>query len=144
MIVGDLAVANHDVMREHASHSFVEAAADRFVGNLEVIPRLRVSCVQLGQSLLDKIKRGSRGVGLEVRPRAVALDGVAPLWNLPFELDFRFEGSPGQVDFYAVAGRLDVADINLAGKRRGPEARDRSAAGVEREIVAGPFVIPAR
>ena len=31
MVVGDLAVANHDVMRKHAADRFVESAADRFV-----------------------------------------------------------------------------------------------------------------
>ena len=46
----------------------------------------------------------------------------------------------GQVDLDAVAGRLDVADVDQAGQRGGPEAGDRTAAGVERQMVAGPLV----
>ena len=41
-------------------------------------------------------------------------------------------------------GRFDVADVNQAGERGRPEARDRSAAGVQRQMIAGAFVEPAR
>src|SRR5215813_10937614 len=38
MIVGDFAVADHDVMREHAAHRFVEAAADGLLRDSEIGP----------------------------------------------------------------------------------------------------------
>src|SRR5580704_8715611 len=38
MIIRDLVIANHDVVRQHATHSLVEAASYPFFGNLEVIP----------------------------------------------------------------------------------------------------------
>ena len=41
-------------------------------------------------------------------------------------------------------GRLDVADVDEPAERRRPETRDRAAAGVEREMIAGPLVAPAR
>ena len=47
MIVGDLAIADDDVMREHTAHRLVEAAADGFFGNLEVGPRSGAAGVQL-------------------------------------------------------------------------------------------------
>ena len=46
----------------------------------------------------------------------------------------------GQIDLDAVAGGLDVADVHQAGQRRRPEARDRAAAGVERQMIAGALV----
>ena len=50
----------------------------------------------------------------------------------------------GKIDLHAVAGRLDVADIDESGERGGPETRDGAAAGVERQVVAGALVVPAR
>jgi hypothetical protein len=87
MVIGDLAVADDHVMREHAAHRFVEAAADGFLRHLEVVPGLGAAGVQFRQRLLDKMQRGRRRIGLEVSAGAVALDGVAPLGNLPLELD---------------------------------------------------------
>src|SRR5579883_750771 len=40
MIVGDLAAADDEVVRENTAHRLVEAAADGFVGYLEVRPCL--------------------------------------------------------------------------------------------------------
>src|SRR5262249_44274839 len=88
--------------------------------------------------------RARGGVRLEVRARAIALDRVAPLRNLPFELDLRQGGRLGQIDLDALASGLDVADVDEARERRGPEPRDRTAARVEREVVARTFVVPAR
>ena len=50
----------------------------------------------------------------------------------------------GKIDFDAVAGGLDVADVHDARQCRGPEAGDRSATGVERQMVSGALVEPAR
>ncbi len=41
VVVGDLAVADHQVVREHAAHRLVEAAADGLVGDVEVLEDLR-------------------------------------------------------------------------------------------------------
>ena len=57
MIVRDLAVANHHVVREHAANRFVEAAADGVFRNFEVGPRLGPAGVQLRQCLLREIQR---------------------------------------------------------------------------------------
>ncbi len=124
------------MVREHAAHRLVEAAADRLVGHLELGPGLGPAGVQLLQRLLDEVERRRRRVGLEVGPRPVALDGVAPLGDLPLELDLGQRRRLGQVDLDALAGRLDVADVDQAGQRRRPEPGDRAAAGVERQVVA--------
>ena len=50
----------------------------------------------------------------------------------------------GQIDLDAVAGGLDVADIDQARQRRRPEPGNRAAAGVECQVVAGSRVEPAR
>ena len=49
-----------------------------------------------------------------------------------------------QVDLDAVAGGLDVSDVDQSGQRRRPETRDRPAAGIERQMIAGALVVPAR
>ena len=59
------------------------------------------------------------------------------LRDLPLELDLRQHRRLRQIDLDAVAGGLDVADVHQARQRRGPQARDRAAAGVERQMVAG-------
>ena len=56
MIVGDLAVANHHVMRQHAAHRFVESAANRFLRNLEVVPGLGSAGVQFRQRLFGEMQ----------------------------------------------------------------------------------------
>src|SRR5258707_8796433 len=43
MIVGDLAVANDDVVEEHAAYSFVETTADRITGDHKFGPSFRVA-----------------------------------------------------------------------------------------------------
>ena len=88
MVIGDFLVANHQVVRQHAADRFVEPAADRFVRHLEFGERLRSTGVHLGQRLFDEMHGRGRRVGLKVRAGPIALDGVAPLGNLPFEFDF--------------------------------------------------------
>ena len=105
---------------------------------------LRAARLQLGQRLLHEVHRGSRRIGLEIGPRPVALDGIAPLWNFPLELHFRLQGGLRQIDHDAVAGRLDVAHVHQTRQRGGPEPRDRAAAGVERQVIASSLVEPAR
>ena len=79
MIVGDLALADHDVVRQHAANRLMEAAADRLVGNLEIGPGLGAPGVQLLEGLLHEVIGAGGGVSLEVSSGPVALDGVAPL-----------------------------------------------------------------
>ena len=58
MVVGDLAVADDDVMRQHAAHRLVEAAADGLVGHLELGPGLRVGRRSSSfMRLLDEVER---------------------------------------------------------------------------------------
>ena len=89
MVVGDLAVADHDVVRQHAAYRLVEPAADGLVGHLEVGPGPRPAGVQFLHRPFGEVERRCRGVGLEVGAGPVALDRVAPLGNLPLELDLR-------------------------------------------------------
>ena len=89
-----------------------------------------------------KCSAHGRGVRLEVGAGPVALDGVAPLRDLPLELDRSLERGLGQVDLHAAAGGLHVADVDQAGQRRRPQPGERAAAGVEREVVRA--VVPAR
>src|SRR5207302_6483216 len=49
----------------------------------------------------------------------------------------------GEVDLNAAAGRFDIADVYQAGERRRPETSDRSAAGIERQVVSGALIEPA-
>src|ERR1700683_5241571 len=39
MVVGDLAFADNDMVRQHSAHCFVETAADSFLRHFEVRPR---------------------------------------------------------------------------------------------------------
>src|SRR5262249_37668981 len=88
MIVGDLAVSNHHVMRKHAPHRLGKATADGVLGYLERLPRLGVPGSLLLQRLLDEMQRPTRGVRLKISARPITLDGIAPLWDLPFKRHF--------------------------------------------------------
>ena len=54
MVICDLAVANHHVMRKHAADRLVEAATDRLFRNLEVGPGLGSSRMQLASAFSMK------------------------------------------------------------------------------------------
>ena len=67
VIVGDLVIANHDVMRQDSAHGFVEAATDTFFRNFEVVPGPSATCMQLPSAparqstvLLRRRRPGSR------------------------------------------------------------------------------------
>ena len=97
----------------------------------------------LDQRLLGEVQRARRGVGLEVGPGAVAFDRVAAvLRDLPLELDRTLQRGLRQVDLHAAAGGLHVADVDQAGQRRRPQPGQRTAAGVQRQVVLA--VEPAR
>src|SRR5215469_17749513 len=98
--------------------------------------------MQFIHRLLHEMESATGGIDLEVSPGTIAFDRVAPLRHLPFELDFGERSSFRQIHFDAVAGRLDVSDVNQASERRGPEARNRSAASIQSKMVAGTFVVP--
>src|SRR6185436_18164153 len=112
MVVGDLAIPDDEMMRQHAADRFGEAAADGLLRHRELLPGLGVPEADFAQGLVDEVERAPGGVGLEVGAGAIALDGVAPLRDLPLEADGRFERGLRQVDLDAVAGRLDVADVD--------------------------------
>src|SRR5215813_13208613 len=46
VIVGNLTIANHHVMGQHATHSLVESTANGFIGNFEIGPCFGSSAVQ--------------------------------------------------------------------------------------------------
>src|ERR1700683_1103812 len=135
MVISDFAFANHHVVREHTSYGLVEAATDSLLGNLEVGPGSGPAGVQLLQRPLSKIESRRRCVDLEVSSGAITLDGIAPLRNLPFKLNLRLGGSLGQVHLHAVTRGFDVTDIHEPGERRRPKSGNRSATGVQCEMV---------
>ena len=143
MIVGDLVIADHNMMRKDPAHCLMEAATDGFVRHLEFVPGLGAAGMQLRQSLLSEMKRSCGCISLEIGAGPIALDRIAPLRDLPLEFYFRKRYGFGQVDLDALPCRLDVADVHNARQRRRPEARDRAAAGVQRQIVFRPLVVPA-
>ncbi len=144
MVVGHLVISDHQMMREHTAHGFVETAADGFFRHFERRESLGASGMELLHRLLDTVEADRRRISLEIGAGAIALDGVAPLGNFPFEFDFGLQGCLGQPDFDAVASGLDVADVHQFGEGRCPETGDGTAAGVERQMIAGALVEPAR
>src|SRR5262249_45112213 len=93
VIVADLPVSNHNMVRKHASNSFVEAAANGVLGNFEFRPCFVVSGPDFVQSPLAEVKSSGSRIRLEIRSSAVAFDGIAPLWNPPFEFRLRKKSS---------------------------------------------------
>src|SRR6202046_5786537 len=122
----------------------METATDGALRYFEVGPGFGSARVQFFQRFFHKVQGGSRRVRLEVGASAVTFDGVAPLRNLPLELDFGKRHGLRQIYFYALAGGLDVADINDPGERRGPETRNWPASSVERKMIPGALIEPAR
>src|SRR5690242_19987322 len=66
LVVRDLAVADHHVVRQHPAGRLVEAAADGLLGHLELAPRLRPSRPHLLQRALQAVQPHQRRVGLVV------------------------------------------------------------------------------
>src|ERR1700720_2475926 len=122
----------------------METATDGTLGNFEVRPRLRPTGMQFFKRLFHEMQGSSRRVRLEVSPGSVAFNGIAPLRNLPLELDLGKRSRLRQIDLYAVTGSLDVANVHDASERRSPEAGDRTAAGIERKMVSRALVEPPR
>jgi hydrogenase large subunit len=105
VIVGDLAVADHHVVAEHPAHRLGEPAADAFVGDIELLPRLGAASADFGQRLLGEVQSAGGGVGLEVGPGPVTLECVAAvLRDLPLQFNRPLECGLGQVDQHAMAG----------------------------------------
>src|ERR1700730_16851349 len=145
MVVGDLAVLDDQVVRKHATHSFVEAAADGLLWYREFRPCPGMTGIYLCQRLVYTVERDSSGVGLEVGARAVTLDSVAPLRNLPLKLHLWLRGALGEPNLHAVSGGLDVAaQVYDTGQGCRPQASNSAAAGVQRQVFARPFIKPAR
>src|ERR1700679_2191352 len=116
MVVGDLALSDDDVVREDATNSLVKATADGLFRNFEFAPGGGATGIQFSKRFLDEVQRGSSGVGLEVGACSVALERVRPLRNVPLEFGLWQQRCFGQIDFHAVPGGLDVADIHQSGE----------------------------
>ena len=143
MIVRDLAIANHYVMREHTPYRLMEAAANGLFRHFEVGPGFGSARRAIPPAPFHEMQSAASRVYLEVSPRAIAFDGVAPFRNLPFEFHFGERSSLRQIHLHAVSRGLDVADVHQAGQSRGPETRDGSAASIQRQMIASPLVQPA-
>src|SRR6516164_5657752 len=148
VVVGDLPTADHHVVRQHPAHRLGEPATVRFVGDAERLPRLGAPGPDLGQRLLGEVQRARRRVGLEVGAGPVALDRVGQRrtvligGHLPLERHLGPADRAGQVDQHAVAGGLDIAEVDKPAERRRPEPGNRAAAGVRGQVVGA--VEPAR
>src|SRR3954465_11051562 len=126
VVVSDLAVPDHQVMRENPAYRLVKAAADRLVRHFELLEGLGLSRPHELEGLLQEVERRSRRVGYEVDPGPISLYGVGPLRDVPLELCLGHCTRLGQADLDAVAGGLDAAserrfDVHQPGERRGPE-----------------------
>src|ERR1700730_17602368 len=121
MVVCDLALADHRVMREHAAYRLVEAATNGLLRNLESGPGSCSTGVQFLQRPLRKTESRRSRINLEVSTGSIALDRVAPLGNLPFELNLGLGRSFGQVHLDALAGGLDVTDVHNSRECRRPK-----------------------
>ena len=144
LVVGDLAVADHHVVGEHAAGGLVEAAADRAVRNGELVPALRPPRLDLLHRPLEAVQRDQRAVGLVVGPGAVALDRVGLLRDLPLELHLGHVGRARQHHLDRVPGRLGVAEVDQTGLGGAPLARERTAARVAADVRVGALVVDAR
>src|SRR5437899_3365304 len=131
MVVGDLPVLDDHVVRKHTTHSFVEAAADGLLWHREITPRLRVACAYLGKRFIYKMESHSSGVGLEVGTRAVPLDRVAPLRDLPLKLHLWLGGALGQANLHTCAGSLDIAtQVHDSSQGRHPQTSQGTTASI--------------
>src|SRR5579875_3091873 len=54
MVVGYLAVTDHDVMRQNAAYGLVEPAADRVIGHFEIRPRFRIALAHALEGLVEE------------------------------------------------------------------------------------------
>src|SRR6516162_3203690 len=98
--------------------------------------------MQFRKRAFDEMKRGTGRIYLEIRARAIAFNGVAPLGNLPLEFDFGQRHGLWQIHLHAVSRGLEVTNVDQAGQRGRPETRDGAASGVERKVIARPLVEP--
>ncbi len=144
LVVGDLALLDHHVVREHAARGLVEAAADRALGNLEAVPALGPARLDLLHRALEVVQRDQRAVGLVVGAGAVALDRVGLLRHVPLELHLGHVRGARQHHLDRVAGRLRVAEVDQAGLGRAPLTGERAAAGVTAHVRVGPLVVDPR
>lgn len=56
MIIGNLAIPNDDVMRQHASHGLMKSAADGVIGNRKIAERRQPTRMHVLQRWLDKVQ----------------------------------------------------------------------------------------
>ena len=75
---------------------------------------------------------------------AIALDRVRLLRHLPLELHLGRVRRPRQHHLDRLTGRLRVPEVDQAGLRRAPLARERPAAGVAAHVRVGALVVDPR
>src|SRR5262249_9104354 len=86
MVVRDLAVFDHHMVRKHAAHGFVEATANRLFGHGEVGPGGGTSRADLVKCFLNAVQGHYGRVRLEIGTRSVSLKCIAPPGNFPLDL----------------------------------------------------------
>jgi hypothetical protein len=112
MVVGYLFIPNDHVMRKHAPHGFVEAAADCLVGHFELSPGFCVARFHAMHCSLEEVQCRCSRIRLEVSARTIALNGITPLRNFPLELRFREKGGLRQIDQHASSRGFDIPDVH--------------------------------
>src|SRR2546423_14920240 len=76
VVVGNPAIADDQMMRQHAADRFRESAPDAFFRHLEGLPGLGMSETDRLESLVDEINPTGRRIGLEIAARAIPFDGI--------------------------------------------------------------------
>ena len=66
MVVGDLTLADHDMVRENTRTASWKPQPIASSGNLEFGPGGGATGIQFGECFLNEVQSGSGGVGLEV------------------------------------------------------------------------------
>src|SRR5690606_2163068 len=75
MVVGDPAVLDDEVVRQHAAHRFVEPAAYAFIGDREILEHLYITLVNALHRLFHEEHGHGGGVRDEVGARPITLAG---------------------------------------------------------------------
>ena len=123
VVVGDLAVPDHHVVREHAAHRLGEAAADAPRPAPRTAPRSWSA--RPGSRPAPSRRSAARtpprrpGSSVRARSRSIVLLHCGIFHS---KLDRALERRLGQVDLHAVPGGLDVADVDQARPARSTRA----------------------
>src|SRR5262249_11516577 len=124
----------------------MKAATKSFLRNLDFGLRhgLDSTGMHFFLSLLDEVECESRCVRLEISPSPIALDGVAPVWYFPLQLDFGQQRRFRESYLHPRTRGLDLTHIHSPCQRRDPEPGERSTACVQGQVFFGSLVEPPR